>query len=104
MVISPQLPTHSRELVSSHHLKFDLLHDPNLSLSDSFGLNFTLSDDLCALYRSFGIDLPKANGSDDWRLPMPARYIINEEGQVLHSEVNPDYTRRPEPREILKWI
>ena len=34
----------------------------------SFGLAFTLPDDLKALYQSFGIDLPKNTGRDAWEL------------------------------------
>jgi hypothetical protein len=29
---------------------------------------------------------------------MPARYVTGQDGVVLYSEVNPDYTHRPERR------
>ena len=32
---------------------------------------------------------------------MPARYVIGQDGSILYSEVNPDYTRRPEPEDML---
>jgi hypothetical protein len=32
-------------------------------------------------------------------LPMPARY--GQDGIILHSEVNPDYTRRPAPEDMI---
>ena len=32
---------------------------------------------------------------------MPARYIIDREGVIAYAEVNPDYTRRPDPQELL---
>lgn len=32
---------------------------------------------------------------------MPARYVIGTDGIVLYSEVNPDYTRRPDPSEMF---
>ncbi len=32
---------------------------------------------------------------------MPARYVIDQEGTIIYAEVNPDYTRRPEPEEML---
>lgn len=104
MVVSPQLPEHSLELIATRGLQFDILYDQNLSLADTFGLSFEFSDELAALYKSFGLDVPAANGTDDWRLPMPARYMIDEEGLILDSEVHPDYTQRPEPSEILKLL
>jgi hypothetical protein len=30
---------------------------------------------------------------------MPARYVIGQDGRILYAEVNPDYTRRPEPED-----
>jgi len=32
---------------------------------------------------------------------MPARYVIGQDGVVLYSEVNPDYTHRPDPLDML---
>ena len=32
---------------------------------------------------------------------MPGRYLIGRDGTIAYAEVNPDYTRRPEPQEIL---
>ncbi len=32
---------------------------------------------------------------------MPARYIIDTDGTIAYSEVNPDYTRRPEPSDLF---
>jgi hypothetical protein len=35
-------------------------------------------------------DLPAFNGGTSWPLPMPARYVIGEDGTILYAEVNPD--------------
>ena len=32
---------------------------------------------------------------------MPARYVIGQDGVILYSEVNPDYTRRPDPEDMI---
>jgi len=32
---------------------------------------------------------------------MPARYVIGTDGVIAYAEVNPDYTRRPDPDELL---
>jgi hypothetical protein len=49
----------------------------------------------------FGIDLPKFDGDDSWRLPVPARIVLAKGGAVVGIEAEPDYTRRPEPEETL---
>jgi hypothetical protein len=32
---------------------------------------------------------------------MPARYIVGRDGVIAYAEINPDYTRRPDPSELL---
>lgn len=32
---------------------------------------------------------------------MPARFVIGQDGVIAYAEVNPDYTRRPDPEELL---
>jgi len=69
-----------------------------------FGLVFTLPEDLRRIYLSFGIDLERHNGNASWTLPMPASYLINQEGVIHDAAVSVDYTTRPEPLETLKKL
>jgi len=32
---------------------------------------------------------------------MPVRYVIGRDGIIAYSEINPDYTQRPDPSELL---
>ena len=68
----------------------------------AFGIRFTLPDYLIDLYANvFKNDLPGFNGDPSWTLPMPARYVIGQDGVIAYAEVNPDYTKRPDPSELL---
>jgi peroxiredoxin len=68
----------------------------------SFGIRFGLPDYLADLYKNtFKNNLEVVNGDDSWTLPMPARFVIGRDGIILYAEVNPDYTRRPDPSELL---
>lgn len=99
--ISPQTPVNSRKSVRQNGLSFPILADKGNEVAASFGLRFALPDDLIALYRSLKNDLPAVNGDPSWTLPMPARFVIGQDGIILYAEVNPDYTRRPEPEAML---
>jgi peroxiredoxin len=83
---------------------FPLLRDEDNQLASQFGLTFTLPEDLAGLYSQFGIDLVRYNGNDLWSLPMPARYVLDQQGKVVSAEANPDYTHRPEPSEIVEIL
>lgn len=56
---------------------------------------------LIELYKSLKNDLPAFNGDPSWTLPMPARYVVGQDGIILYAELNPDYTRRPDPEDML---
>ena len=71
------------------------------AVADQFGLRFKLPDELVDVYKQFGNDLPQINGEPSWTLPMPARYVIDQDGVVAYAEVNPDYTKRPDPSELF---
>jgi peroxiredoxin len=101
VAISPQTAPNRRKSERENALSFPILSDHGNAVAHKFGLRFRLPDDLIAVYKGFGNDLTIGNGEDSWTLPMPARYVIGTDGIIAYAEVNPDYTRRPDPTELL---
>lgn len=101
VAISPQTTANSRKAVRQNNLSFPILSDSHNSVAAAFGLRFNLPDYLVEQYKELKNDLPLFNGDESWTLPMPARYVIDQGGTIIYAEVNPDYTRRPEPEEML---
>lgn len=99
--ISPQTAVNSRKSVRQNALGFPILSDPHNDTAAAFGLRFELPDYLVDLYKSLKNDLPAFNGDPSWTLPMPGRFVIGQDGTILYAEVNPDYTRRPDPEAML---
>ncbi len=81
-----------------------VLSDAGNTMASRFGLVFRLPEDLRVIYKNFGIDLEKYNGDDTWTLPMPGRFILDQQGIILRKNVNPDYTIRPEPEDIINTL
>jgi len=101
VAISPQTAPNSRKSQRDNKLAFPILSDVKSEVANAFGLRFALPDYLVALYKSFKNDLPAFNDDPAWVLPMPARYVIGADGVIAYAEVNPDYTQRPDPSELL---
>lgn len=99
--ISPQSLANGRKAKRDKKIDFPMLSDPHGKVADAFGLRFRLPDDLIELYRTFGVDLPTINEDPSWKLPMPARFVVGQDGIIAHAEVSPDYTRRPDPADLL---
>jgi peroxiredoxin len=104
VVITPELERYTRALRSKLNLSFDILTDLHLTVAERFGLVFTLPEYLRELYNSFGITLDRFNDEPGYRLPMPARYIVDQDGIIRAAGVNADYTVRPEPSETLECL
>jgi peroxiredoxin len=101
VAISPQTAPNSRKSQRDNKLEFPILSDAQSKVAASFGLRFSLPDYLIALYKSFKNDLPAFNNDPAWVLPKPARFVIGRDGIIAYAEVNPDYTQRPDPSELL---
>jgi peroxiredoxin len=101
VAISPQIKANSRKSVRQNKLSFPILSDVKGDVGAQFGLRFNLPDYLIDLYKGFGNNLPVFNDDPSWTLPMPARFVIGQDGIILYAEVNPDYTQRPDPCELI---
>ena len=101
VAISPQTAANSRKSQRDNKLGFPILTDVKSEVAHAFGIRFALPDYLIEVYAGFGNDLTKVNDDPAWVLPMPARYVVGTDGVIAYSEVNPDYTQRPDPSELL---
>lgn len=101
IAISPQTAPNSRKSQSTNKLGFTILSDKGGEVAAQFGLRWHLPSDLQAIHKKLGADLTAFNGESSWTLPMPARYVIGRDAVIAYAEINPDYTRRPEPSDLL---
>ena len=101
VAISPQTAPNSRKSMRQNKLSFPILSDVRGKVGAAFGLRFELPDYLVELYKGLKNDLPAFHDDPNWTLPIPARYVIGQDGTILYSEVNPDYTHRPEPEDMI---
>jgi peroxiredoxin len=81
-----------------------VLRDFGNRVAETYGLVFTLPEDLQAIYGKLGIDLAAGNGDGTWRLPIPARFVIDRAGLIRAVDADPDYTRRPEPAQAIEIL
>jgi len=69
-----------------------------------FGLTYRIPDEQKALYQRAFVNLPFVNGDDSWDLPIPSTYIIDRDGTMLYASANEDYTERPEPEDVVRFL
>jgi peroxiredoxin len=101
IAVSPQLPDGSLSTVEKNKLEFDVLSDVGNGVARSFGLVYSLPEELREALRSNGKDLTGINGDESWELPVPATFVIAPDRRVMLAHVDVDYRRRLAPEDII---
>jgi peroxiredoxin len=101
VAISEQTRYQSRRFKRENKLGFPILSDEGGGVTQSFGLRWTLPDGMAETHQRLGVDLAQYQGQTVASLPIPARYVIAQDGIVAYADVDPDYTRRPDPSDLL---
>lgn len=109
VAISPQTVRQNNFMLQQHALMFPLLSDPGATVAEKFGVAYSISLAQRFYYQSILINIPHNNAGlsyhnateESWRLPMPATFLIRQDGTIAFSEAHADFRVRPEPEEIL---
>ncbi len=101
VAVSPETPDRAEATAAKNEISYPVLTDPQNSLAEALGIVFTLPPEFEKLYEMFGNNLPEAHGEAGWRLPIPATYVVGEDGMILYAHVARDYRTRAEPDDAI---
>lgn len=101
VAISPQTVHQNSLLIQQHPLPFIVLSDAGCFVAKSFGLAFTVPPLYQKHFRRILVNLPFINGDAEWRLPLPATYVLRADRTVVFAQAHADFRVRPEPQDVL---
>ena len=101
VAISPQTMHQNDLLLQQHPLPFPILSDESSKVAEGFGLTYTVPGYHQKHFRSILVNLPFINGDPQWRLPLPATYVLRRDGSVAFAAAYADFRTRPEPDDVL---
>jgi peroxiredoxin len=102
IAVSPMTPDNSLSFKEKHSLEFEVLSDIGNAVSSKYGIVYKVDKKAIEVTLKLGLDTPSVfNGTDKWELPLPATFIINDKGIIVHTFIEKDYTKRMEPEQIL---
>jgi peroxiredoxin len=109
VAISPQTPRQNDFMIQQHTLPFPLLADPGAEAAEKFGIVYTIPEQHRRYYQSILVNIPFNNAGlsyhnateASWRLPLPAVFVIRQDGTIAFSEAHADFRVRPEPTDVL---
>ena len=98
LAISPETPAQLQAQKLQSKFTVQLLSDSKLDTIRGFGIGYYVADETTAKYKTKkGIELNASDSSGNAVLPAPAVFILDEQGTIKFSYVNPDYKQRLAP-------
>lgn len=104
LAIMPQTTERSRAMAEKMGLSYLVLSDRGCRVAERFGIAFELPDAMRQLYRELDHPLPDHNGTDDWKLPIPATYIVGTDGRIVLADVDTHVQHRLEPLDAIEAV
>lgn len=104
VAISPQSLQRSRSTAQDRALAFEVLSDVGSSVAKAYGVSFSLNESEQDLHRAFGADIAAINAVATWEIPVPATFVIDRSGRIAWTHVDPNYTNRAEPADVLRAL
>lgn len=112
IAISPQTQRHNDFTLQQHELQFPILSDPDAAVAEKFGIAYSVPETHREYYKRILVNIPFVNSGNmyktapesSWRLPLPATFVVNQDGIITFSEAHADFRVRPEPADVMQAV
>ena len=112
VAISPQTRRHNDFTLQQHRLPFPILSDTDALVAEQFGIAYSVPEAHRDYYKGILVNIPFVNSGNmyknaaeaSWRLPLPATFVVHQDGTIAFSEGHADFRVRPEPSEVLETV
>ncbi|MFT3732119.1 MAG: peroxiredoxin-like family protein [Hyphomicrobium sp.] len=101
VAITPETERFNAELGLQCGAKFPILSDIDNGYALMLNLAFLVGDEKRRAMIEAGWDFSPFQGNKNWTLPIPATFIVGDDGLVKARFIDPDYRRRMDTLEIL---
>jgi len=105
IAISPQTPDSSLSIKETNELEFEVLSDNGNIVARKFTIIFKNGDSPIQAMTNLGYDYDGFYGDDSREIPVPAVFIIDQDGKITFAKAEGgDYRNRVEANEILNAL
>ncbi len=105
IAISPEQNDGLEKTINKNGIKFSVISDQDYSIMDQYGVRFLVTDKYNKRIKTMlWADIAKNNGDDQPYLPVPATYVIDQNGTIKKKFFDLNYKTRPSVEEIVKYL
>lgn len=95
IAISPDSPEKLTETLGKTKIEYDLFSDASGNLSEAMGIAFQAPERYAKRLNNY------SNGKNKGFLPVPALFVIDNDGVILFEYINPNYSKRISSKLLL---
>ncbi|PLX38888.1 MAG: peroxiredoxin [Hyphomicrobiales bacterium] len=102
--IMPERAPSVTRLIGDYDIDFPVLIDMDNGYALECALMISLGQTLRDAFTARGTDLGRFQGNDGWCVPIPATFILDQNGLIAGRFVDPDFRNRMSPEAILNCL
>ena len=99
--IVPDREQFAAEMRQDSNVKFPILSDVDNGYALSLNLAIWVGPEMEEYMTKIGRVLPQYQGNDSWMLPIPATFVVAQDGRIKAQFVDPDYRKRMAIDELI---
>ena len=104
IALTPERQEFTRKHKTEAEAAYRILSDINNGYALSLNLAIWVGDEIRRMLSDFGRDLEAYHGNPSWFLPIPATFVVAQDGIITARFVDPDYRRRMDIDDLLAAI
>ena len=105
LVVGPETFENAEKIVDKTKASFTLIPDTTLNILNDFDVLFSVTKKYQQKIKTFlRTDIAESNHQKEAQLPVPATYIIGQDGLIKWRHFNYDYSERASVKEILEQL
>jgi peroxiredoxin len=101
VAIVPERQQFAAEMKRDSGVTFPILTDMDNGYAMSLNLAIWVGAELKDYMLSIGRMLPEYQGNESWMLPIPATFVVGQDGHIKARFADPDYRRRAAVEELI---
>ena len=80
---------------------FPIVSDQGMKIMQAYNVRFAMDQGTIERYKGYGMNMDKINGQNGANLPIPATYVIGQDGSIQYVHFDSNYAKRSSVKAIL---
>lgn len=102
IAVTPESHSNIKKTIEKTNVTYSIIQDNNSNIMNAYKVAFELDEKTRNKYKGYGVVLMERNESNGNNLPVPAVYIISQEGKITYRYFDVNFRNRASVAEIVR--